>query len=200
VLRELGRSELAHIAAHGTFRADNPLFSSLRLADGPLDVHDLERLRRVPRTLVLTACEAGRSGVVAGDELLGTATAFLGLGVATVIAPLLPVPDQVAPAFAVALHAGLTGGLSPAAATAAAAAELRAGGPAETAVAAMFQCIGTEASDTRISPPSAGSLPRWRRATRTAAERRTGAEGRAPVGAAPRGRPPEVDDDGPEQC
>jgi CHAT domain-containing protein len=35
----------AHVAAHGVFRADSPMFSSLRLADGPLTVHDLERLR-----------------------------------------------------------------------------------------------------------------------------------------------------------
>ena len=35
---------LAHVAAHGHFRAESPLFSSLDLADGPLAVHDFERL------------------------------------------------------------------------------------------------------------------------------------------------------------
>ena len=41
-------ADLAHVAAHGTFRSDNPLFSSLHLADGPLTVYDLEALRRAP--------------------------------------------------------------------------------------------------------------------------------------------------------
>jgi hypothetical protein len=34
----LGRAATAHIACHGQFRSDSPMFSSLRLADGPLTV------------------------------------------------------------------------------------------------------------------------------------------------------------------
>ena len=48
VLAALDDAWLAHIAAHGTFRADNPMFSSLLLDDGPLTVHDFERLGRKP--------------------------------------------------------------------------------------------------------------------------------------------------------
>ena len=59
VIAALDGAELAHIAAHGHFRADNPLFSSLELHDGPLTVHDLEGLRRAPRQVVLSACESG---------------------------------------------------------------------------------------------------------------------------------------------
>ena len=51
---------LAHVAAHGMFRADNPLFSSLRLADGPLTVYDLEGIGHAPRTVVLAACDTAR--------------------------------------------------------------------------------------------------------------------------------------------
>ena len=47
VTAALHRADLVHLAAHGRVRADNPLFSSLRLADGPLTVVDLERLDRV---------------------------------------------------------------------------------------------------------------------------------------------------------
>ena len=38
-------ADILHIAAHGTFRADSPMFSALHLADGPLTIYDLERLR-----------------------------------------------------------------------------------------------------------------------------------------------------------
>ena len=41
-------SDVMHVACHGSFRADNPMFSSLELADGPLVVYDFERLSRLP--------------------------------------------------------------------------------------------------------------------------------------------------------
>ncbi len=46
VLRAVDGAWLAHIAAHGSFRADSPLFSALHLYDGPLTVYDFETLRR----------------------------------------------------------------------------------------------------------------------------------------------------------
>ena len=67
----LERADLVHLAAHGTFRSDAPLFSSLRLADGPLTVYELERLRSAPSTLILPACDAAQLEVRPGDELLG---------------------------------------------------------------------------------------------------------------------------------
>jgi hypothetical protein len=153
VLAELATADVAHIAAHGSFRGDNPLFSTLRVADGPIWVHDLAGLATTPRLVILTACEAGRSGVLAGDELLGTATALLSLGVETVIAPLLPVPDIATARFAIRLHHHLAAGLSPAHARAATALDERASGdPSGLAVASTFQCIGNRFSDMpRIS-------------------------------------------------
>ena len=44
-LSAMDGAELVHVAAHGRFRADNPMFSALELDDGPLTVHDFERLR-----------------------------------------------------------------------------------------------------------------------------------------------------------
>ena len=40
----IGAADTCHIAAHGTVRPDNPLFSSLLLDDGPYTVFDLEQL------------------------------------------------------------------------------------------------------------------------------------------------------------
>ena len=48
VAQALDGADSAHVAAHGRFRDDNPLFCSLELADGALTVYDLERLRTRP--------------------------------------------------------------------------------------------------------------------------------------------------------
>jgi CHAT domain-containing protein len=80
VLAAIDGAGLAHIAAHGTFRADSPMFSSLRLDDGPMTVHDLERLRRAPFRLILPSCESGLLVPASADELLGLASALLPLG------------------------------------------------------------------------------------------------------------------------
>ena len=93
LLRALDGAGLGHIAAHGRFRSDNVLFSSLRLHDGELTVYDLENMDRPPALLVLAACDVGMSEIHAGDELMGVAAEVLSMGTRTVIATLLPVPD-----------------------------------------------------------------------------------------------------------
>jgi tetratricopeptide (TPR) repeat protein len=133
----LDGAELAHVAAHGTFRVDNPLFSSLQLADGPLTVYDLEGLARAPRRLVLSACDSGLSGVRPGDELMGLAGALFALGMSTLVASVVPVPDAATKELMLALHQRLQAGVGPAAALAAA--QAAAG---RDAVAASFVCFG----------------------------------------------------------
>ncbi|KOG34271.1 CHAT domain-containing protein [Streptomyces resistomycificus] len=112
VLAELDGSALAHIAAHGTFRADSPLFSSLRMADGPLIVHDFERLDRSPYRIILSCCDTARFASVGADELLGLVTALLPLGTAGVVACSAPVNDAAVVPLMLALHKGLSAGLS----------------------------------------------------------------------------------------
>ncbi|MDT0473222.1 CHAT domain-containing tetratricopeptide repeat protein [Streptomyces sp. DSM 41014] len=112
VLRELDGAALAHIAAHGTFRADSPLFSSLRMADGPLIVHDFERLDRSPHRIILSSCDTARLASVGADELLGLVTALLPLGTAGVVASSAPVNDAAVVPLMLALHKGLSTGLS----------------------------------------------------------------------------------------
>lgn len=138
----LNRAELAHIAAHGDFRADNPLFSAIRLADGPLTVYDLERLTRPPRHVVLSACESGLPAVHPGDELMGFAAALLAMGTRSLIATVVPVPDNASRALMLRLHRHLDQGRSPATALAMAQRELIDTGPTTRVAAIGFLCFG----------------------------------------------------------
>lgn len=119
VLSLLGRSEIVHLACHGSLRSDSPMFSSLSMADGPLTIYDVEGLSVPPRLVVLAACHAGASAVSVGDEVIGTASALLGAGVEAVIAPIVVVNDAATVAVMAELHRHLTERLAPAAALAA---------------------------------------------------------------------------------
>jgi CHAT domain-containing protein len=135
-------ASLVHLAAHGTVRADNPLFSSVGLSDGPLTVYDLERLRRGADTVVLAACEVGRDVVLAGDELLGLSAAFLARETRQVIASVVPIPDAATARLMVSLHTRLAQGAPVAAALAHAQESIDQDDPAAYAAAAGFICIG----------------------------------------------------------
>ena len=142
VLSALDGASLAHIAAHGRFRTDNPLFSSLVLADGPLMVYDIERMRRAPRRIVLSACDSGVSGVRPGDELMGLAAALFAQEATTLVASVVPVSDEATRPLMVRYHKALGATGSPAAALASIG-ESRAGDdPASYAAAAAFVCFG----------------------------------------------------------
>jgi CHAT domain-containing protein/tetratricopeptide (TPR) repeat protein len=143
VTASFGGARLVHIAAHGAFRADNPLFSALELADGPLTAYELERLPAAPGCLIASACDSGLSDVRPGDELMGFAAVLFGQGVRTLIASLLPVPSAGTVTLMVHLHQRLRNGVPPARALHEAQVSLRAGGdPADLATAAAFACFG----------------------------------------------------------
>ena len=110
VLAALDGAWLAHIAAHGTFRADNPMFSSILLDDGPLIVHDFERLGRAPYQLVLAGCDSGIAAPVGADELLGLVSSLIPLGAAGIVASIVPVNDIAAVPIMLALHDALQRG------------------------------------------------------------------------------------------
>jgi CHAT domain-containing protein len=142
VLKALDGASLAHIAAHGEFRADNPMFSHLRLADGPLTVYDLERVSRAPSTVVLSACNVGLSAVHPGEELMGLTAALLGLGTATVLGSVLPADDAATRELMVGVHQRLASGTRPVEALAAAQEAMGDGLDERTATAAAFVCFG----------------------------------------------------------
>ena len=112
VLAAMDGCAIAHIAAHGTFRADNPLFSALRMADGPLTGYDLERLAHAPARLVLPCCDSARLAAVGSDELLGLAAALLPLGTIGIVGSVVPISDHEVVPLMVTLHRGLARGAS----------------------------------------------------------------------------------------
>ena len=89
----LGSVELAHLACHGTLRADNPTFSALQLADGPLTVHELDLLGIAPHRVLLASCDAAADTAYVGEEMFGFVSALLSRGTAGLIASSIQVPD-----------------------------------------------------------------------------------------------------------
>ncbi len=130
VLRELGRADLAHLAAHGFTSAENPMLSGLLLADGPLLAYDLEQLPRMPRLAVLSSCWVGGSTPAPSGVPLGLAAALLALGSAAVVAGVLPIRDHDITAAMVGFHTALASGTAPAQAV------------ADHLSAAGFLCLG----------------------------------------------------------
>ncbi|WP_107773759.1 CHAT domain-containing protein [Nocardioides sediminis] len=109
-LSALDGAALAHVAAHGSFRAESPMFSSLHLADGALTVDDVHRLDRPPHRVVLPACRSGVVADVAGQDMIGFASALLGQGTAGVVASIADVDDAATVRVMVELHRGLAAG------------------------------------------------------------------------------------------
>jgi hypothetical protein len=213
-LRALDGADIAHIAAHGRFRADNPMFSSVMLADGPLTVYDLERLRVAPNTIMLAACDTGLASTHPGDEMTGMATALLAVGARSVIAPLLPLPDKVAARLAHGWHDRLRAGLSPARALAASSCDAGRDDPLARMAGAVLVCLGHGGLPGRVTraarparlqgatspPPAPGRRPAartprpalaWRsRRRRAARQRRCRSSVPIPSGAPGACRPP----------
>jgi CHAT domain-containing protein len=78
-------SRFIHVATHGFFRRDNPMFSSIRLGDGPLSVYDLYQFRLSAELVALSGCGTGLSVVVGGDEQLGLVRGLLYAGARAVL-------------------------------------------------------------------------------------------------------------------
>jgi CHAT domain-containing protein/Tfp pilus assembly protein PilF len=95
VLREKGaHCRLVHIATHGWFRRDNPMFSSISLGDSQLSLFDLYQLDLPAELVTLSGCGTGLNVVVGGDELLGLVRGLLYAGAQGVLVTLWDVNDQ----------------------------------------------------------------------------------------------------------
>jgi CHAT domain-containing protein len=116
--RAMARGSVVHVAAHGVHQTENPLFSSLRLADGPMFAHEMDQTARTPEHVVLSACELGLATVRPGDEALGLTSVLLHLGTRSVVAGVARVGDELAAETMIDYHGRLAGGQDSAAALA----------------------------------------------------------------------------------
>ena len=95
VLRQRGPgSRMIHIATHGLFRQDSPMFSRIRLGDSFLTLHDLYGLKLGADQVTLSGCSTGLSVVAGGDELIGLMRGLLSAGARTLLLTLWDVHDS----------------------------------------------------------------------------------------------------------
>ena len=117
VLRSEGPdSRIVHIATHGYFRRDSPMFSSIRLGDSYLALYDLYRLRLPVELVTLSGCATGLNVVAAGDELIGLARGLFQAGAQSLLLSLWDVHDASTAEFMKEFYSGLCRGSDKAAA------------------------------------------------------------------------------------
>jgi CHAT domain-containing protein len=109
VLQEKGpRSRFIHIATHGYFRQDDPMFSGIRLGDGIFSLYDLYQLKLPAELITLSGCSTGLSVVEHGDELLGLVRGLIYAGAQSALLTLWDVQDQSTAQFMAAFYKHLT--------------------------------------------------------------------------------------------
>lgn len=111
-----GNFDVLHFACHGNFRPENPMFSSLHLADGWVTVRDICSQKLKAEIVTLSACETGLHKILAGDEILGLARGFLSAGAKSLILSLWTVNDEATTELMKKFYAELQTGKSAAAA------------------------------------------------------------------------------------
>ena len=99
-----------HMAVHGDFRPDNPLFSGLALAKGWLTTLDIFSLRLNASLVTLSACQTGQHVVGGGDELLGLMRAFFAAGASSLVLSQWSVEDRSTAELMTAFYQHLTRG------------------------------------------------------------------------------------------
>jgi CHAT domain-containing protein len=108
-LHELGPTcRFVHIATHGFFRQENPMFSSIRLGDSNLSVFDLYHLNLSAELVALSGCGTGLNTIVGGDEQVGLVRGILYAGAHAVLVSLWDVNDRTTAEFMKIFYAELS--------------------------------------------------------------------------------------------
>jgi len=85
---------LLHLAAHGLFRPEAPLLSSIHLFDRWMTVQDIYDLELRASLVMLSACETGLGHDAGGDDMVGLVRGFLYAGASSLIVSLWSVDDE----------------------------------------------------------------------------------------------------------
>ncbi|HZS89247.1 MAG TPA: CHAT domain-containing tetratricopeptide repeat protein [Chloroflexota bacterium] len=107
-----GQYSHLHLATHAVFRADNPLFSAVQLADDWLTVSDIYDLDLAADLVVLSACETGASEVLRGDELIGLTRGFMYAGARSLVVSLWAANDAATAALMERFYQSVAAGAS----------------------------------------------------------------------------------------
>lgn len=105
-----GEFDVVHLACHGKFRPDNPLFSALELVGENLTVRDVRGLDLADKLVVLSACETGLNRVENGDELIGLMRGFWAAGATSLVLSLWTVGDETTQKLMVDFYTNLRAG------------------------------------------------------------------------------------------
>ncbi len=125
-LRRLGEGcSILHIATHGVFRRDNPMFSAIQMGTSWLSLFDLYNLKLNADLVVLSGCGTGLNTVVGADELVSLCRGLLYAGARAVLVTLWNVNDDSTASFMRSFYRLLQDGSSPAAALQSAMLEVR---------------------------------------------------------------------------
>jgi tetratricopeptide (TPR) repeat protein len=146
----MSRADVVHIAAHGSFRAGNPLLSTVRLGDGPVTGEELARATGGARLVVLSCCDSG----LADPNGLGLSRLLNHAGALAVVASMSPVSDASSVPLMEELHRQVAFGATPAAALVSARRRLT--DPVGSASAAGFVCSGDGHTAVAGPKPPAG--------------------------------------------
>jgi tetratricopeptide (TPR) repeat protein len=112
LFRNAPQARFLHLASHGYFRRDNPMFSFLRLADADLHFYNLLDLKLDAELVTLSACHTGVNMVFPGDELHGLMRGFLYAGAPSVVASLWAVSDSSTATFMREMYTRIRAGSS----------------------------------------------------------------------------------------
>ncbi|MCB0111250.1 MAG: CHAT domain-containing protein, partial [Caldilineaceae bacterium] len=113
---------ILHLAAHGFYDAQQPLFSRIELApdaahDGNVEVHEIFNMElSATQLVVLSACESAEGTLSRGDEIVGLTRAFLYAGAPAIVTTLWQIDDEATTEFMQTFYEQLHDGEPPTAA------------------------------------------------------------------------------------